>query len=146
MFKRFGLRTLVVSTLLVIPLVLGIALSGYGEWEGPGQDDVIGKKTAGGTFVSIQVEGLGCPFVVSFIQMTCNKTDYTVGPGINTGVTPDNIGTLLPEDLENKLIEEAGPLGCFSADGGDDIVIDKVTSFSNTGTAIIADIVIKPVL
>jgi hypothetical protein len=143
MSKKFAFKTMVLSILLILPLMLGIALSGYAQEPPPGSK--ITGKAAEAVFTAVVIQIAEIDVVVQTIVGTCNKIPFVIGPLIDNPVTPANIGGVTKEQMEGIFLENVGPAGCYSEFGGEDLVISKVSRFSNAEVAIGAEISLRKV-
>jgi len=143
MSKIFSFKAKMISILLIAALMLGLASTGYAQ-EPPEGSKISGKATdAILTAVVVEIESF--PFVVQTIVGTCNKIPFVIGPLINNPITPENIGSITQEQVEGILLANSGPPGCYSEFGGEDLVISRVSSFSNAVEAIGAEISLQKV-
>ena len=86
------------------------------------------------------------PAIVGTIVLDGYDASFTgqcKGNDINVSVPwPTYLNSITKENVENFVLMTAGPAGCHSDYGGEDIIIHKVTKFNATLTAVVADVVI----
>lgn len=143
---------LLISGLIVITLILGVAVSGYAatstlkEPPDSNKERIIGPPIDGVLTATLNEDGISATVVV---VGNCNKAAIVFGPGPFPVNTEPTVGKTFSEttaaDIENYRMNGAGPAGCFSTAGGENLIITGVTKFNNTGTAIGADISISVV-
>ena len=141
MIKKSNFYSALLSMLLGISLLFGAASNGFAG-EPPPDSRITGKAIdAVLSAVIIRIENF--EIVVQTIVGTCNNVPFAIGPEVNNPITPELFGGILEEQVEGIYLENAGPAGCYSALGGENLVITRVSNFSNTGDAIGAEISLR---
>jgi hypothetical protein len=160
---RFSFKLTALIVLLVIPLIIGVASTGYtgGPQPKPGKEggaELVGKAVDG-VLNSVVVEHR----VVQYIVLNCRDADLVLGPAVGVYSTEDNLGSITAEcsgEEEELCIEgfifgdlfspdndpEPDLLDCFpEADGFfyNDLIITRVKNFINTGKSISAEVTLK---
>jgi hypothetical protein len=138
MSRKFRFKALVLTVLFIIPLIFGATSNVFAQ-DPPSGAKITGKAiSAVLTAVVIRINNF--PVVVQVIVGICNNIPFAIGPDVNDPIDPDTIPTIIQEQVEGIFLPDAGPAGCYSEFGGDDLVITRVSNFSNTGEAMGADI------
>lgn len=75
----------------------------------------------------------------------CKNMSVTLGPMTYPNFDATKFAALKASDLIDKHAPKVGPKGCHSKNGGEDLILNRVNTFTNTGT-ISADVVIMFVL
>ena len=75
---------------------------------------------------------------------SCKKTPIALGP-IATSSSPALFAGRTLASVENIRLVGAAPAGCFSAAGGETLLVTGVTKFNNTGVALGADVSLSAV-
>ena len=157
MVSKTGLKRLALSIMLAIPLIIGAASDGFAGTEGgPPGAKISGKAIDSVLTAVLVVPTEGDPYVVSVIVGTCNKSPVVFGPEIGIGedgtIRPDNIASIKAsceqpgdECVEYYELPDAGPPGCYSDLGGEDLIITRVKNFINAGTAISAEVSVQKI-
>lgn len=141
MAKKNRTKTLILGIVIVTTLVFGVNFVAFsGGPEPPGGDEKITGKAKRVILTAVQISINGWPVVVQVIVGECNDAQFQLGPYVeeNGPITSNNIGDIVESSLLYQVLPDAGPAGCYSEDGGEDLIITKVTEFFNSGTAVSA--------
>jgi len=151
MIKKSNFYPALLSMLLGVFLLFGAASNGFaGEPPAPGEK--IAGKSSSGVFTVVTIMINDFPVAVTSIVGECNRMPFVVGPVVNNPIEPAGgaAGKSIPDieasDLENQVLRDADTAGCYEDLGTDDLVINTVRNFLNTGTAISADVTLRAVV
>jgi len=134
MFAGFRLRVLSVMV-LALPLTLGTVSPVQGNPEPPGGGERVIKPPIDAVFTGA-FSGSEATFTVAG---ACRKIAVAFGPFI-LPMTASEFANMTADNIEDLRFRGVGPAGCFSAAGGEDVVVSRVTNFNNTGTVLGAEI------
>ena len=129
--------------MVVITIVLFSAAryAGAGSAEPPAGAERINGPAIQGVLVAT-TDGIS---VAAVIVGNCKKMSVAFGPITLTTVNPATMAGATSDDVLDMRLRGAGPIGCYSDFGGEDLIITGVTNFNNTGSALGADIAIQHV-
>lgn len=135
MSTKSRFKMLFVTALFAAALILGAASTGLTSFTDPPPEGsryagpaIIGTLTFDGNYVSFSGK--------------CKGADVILAPA----PWVVDLSTVTEENIEGFYLAGVGPAGCHSEWGGEGIIVNTVTSFTNTGLSIIADVVILFVL
>jgi hypothetical protein len=137
MFKKYRFKFLFFAVLLSLPLIFGVILDGFAfSPEPPSGGKISGKGMSGVLTVVLTTDICGDTVCTAIILAAdSNGTPFSIGPDQSL-IDPNSLPSATAEDILDWYLPEAGP-------GGEDLVIDKVTGFYNTGTAIGAEVLLQ---
>ena len=140
MVRKNEKRSLVMIVLVVALFVFGGISPGISGGPEPPTGSKITGKAMSAILTAVQISINGWPVVVQVVVGECNGAPFQIGPIVNGAIIPENIGVIVDSDLVYQQLPDAGPVGCYSPYGGDDLIITKVTEFYNSGTAVSTEI------
>ena len=141
MAKKNRTKALILGIVIVTTLVFGVNFVAFsGGPEPPGGDEKITGKAKRVILTAVQISINGWPVVVQVIVGECNDAQFQLGPYVeeNGPITSTNIDKIVESSLLYQILPDAGPAGCYSEYGGEDLIITKVTEFFNSGTTVSA--------
>jgi len=125
---------------LAVFLIAGLTTSAYsGQPEPPeGGEKMVQPATKGKVMIIDDLQGDGP--ILAFSGECKGVTYHFVHFDWLMGV---QLSDLTEEDLTDYRLGEKGFAGCKSEDGGEDLIINKVVGFANTGDMVSADVVLQ---
>ena len=141
MAKKNRTKALILGIVIVTTLVFGVNFVAFsGGPEPPPDGTKITGKAKTVILTAVQISINGWPVVVQVIVGECNDAQFQLGPYVegNGLITSTNIAEIIESDLLYQTLPDAGPAGCYSEYGGEDLIITKVTEFFNSGTTVSA--------
>ena len=140
MAKKNRTKSLILGILIVTTLVFGVNFVAFSGGPEPGDGTKITGKAKTVILTAVQISINGWPVVVQVIVGECNDAQFQIGPYVEEdgAITSTNIAGIVESDLLLQILPDAGPAGCYSESGGEDLIITKVTEFFNSGTTVSA--------
>ena len=131
MIRNLKINVVLVTLPILLLLMLGTVPNGYAGAPEPPQE---GEAYSG-------------PAVLGTITLTGTQASFSgqcKGQDVNVGPLPYTVAleTVTPDNTENVRLGQAGPPGCHSLEGGEDLIINTVTKLQNLGSVINADVVL----
>lgn len=137
MIRKLTSGVLFLTILLVLPLILIPAPNGYAGGPEPPYEGIPagGKVITGHLSVGLAVN----PFYVTDPMMgmaaslfigACGKMDVAIGPFYETITLSGFMEETTEEFLESYTLAGVGPPGCFTENGGEDLIITKIKKFT----------------
>ena len=122
-------------SLLAISLILMTTHIGFAGEPGTPGESIVGPTMDGVVWITLLSVGTENVFLGN-----CNGKPFVINIGLESGLPTK------ADDMLYYRISSAGPAGCRTADGGEDLIITAVKNFGNDGLRVLADVDLKFIL
>ena len=138
------MKKILLVSILLIPLMLAGNEMAYAGGEPGGRVSIIGPTMDGVVWLTPPSIYQGC--IDGVFLGNCNGKPFAIE---RLGVFCGNLGDVVAagqNGLLNFVLLDAGPVGCRSISGGEDLIITAVKNFSKGETQVLADVDLKFVI
>ena len=143
---KIYMKVILVVSLFVMPLIAGTATQVVASGPNPGmgnEERIIGPATEGIVYMEfVETDSTKCtdngslwaPCYIATVVGACQKQSIVLR--FSENISLDDFKAIPEEYLLGFSVDGISPPGCYSEEGGEELIITGVSKFNNTSTTI----------